>query len=137
MAWWIGLYTEAKRYFWQPFKACWKLSTFVPILIIVTLFITHHKKYTKLPLGRTLNILMEKLERIQHEAALAITGAWQRTSRSKIYDKSGWEILSDRRKCRCVLQIHKVINKNTHSYRKDKLPPNCRKMFSGNILFVK
>ena len=29
------------------------------------------------PLGRILNSLMEKVERIQYQAALAITGAWQ------------------------------------------------------------
>ena len=85
------------------------------------------------PLGRTLNYLMEKVERIQYQAALAITGAWQGSSRSKIYDELGWETLSDRRKCRRVLQIHKIINNNTLSYLKDKLPPNCREMFSGNI----
>ena len=41
------------------------------------------------PLGLTLNSLMEKVEIIQYQAALAITGAWQGTSRSKIYDELG------------------------------------------------
>ena len=36
------------------------------------------------PLGSTLNSFMEKVERIQYQAALAITGAWQVSSRSKI-----------------------------------------------------
>ena len=53
---------------------------------------------------------MEKVERIQYQAALAITGAWRGSSRSKLYDELGWETLSDRRKCRRVLQIHKIIN---------------------------
>ena len=57
------------------------------------------------PLGRTLCSLMEKVERIQYQAALAITGAWQGSSRSKIHDELGWEPLSDRRKYRRVLQI--------------------------------
>ena len=61
------------------------------------------------PLDMTLNSLMEKVERIQYQAALAITGAWQVSSRSKIYDELGWETLSDRRKARRVLQIHKII----------------------------
>ena len=68
--------------------------------------------------GRTLNSLMDKVERMQYQAALAITGAWQGTSRSKIYDELGWEALSDRRKCRCVLQIHKIRDNNTLSYLK-------------------
>ena len=85
------------------------------------------------PLGITLNSLMEKIEKIQYQAALAITGAWQGSSRSKMYDELGWETLSDRRKCRRVLQIHKIINNNTISYLKDKLPANCKEMFSGII----
>ena len=76
---------------------------------------------------------MEKVGRVQYQAALAITGAWQGSSRSKIYEEFGWETLSNRRKCRRVLQIHKIIYKNTLSYLKDKLPPNGREMFSGNI----
>ena len=40
---------------------------------------------------------MEKLEKVQYQAALAITGAWQGSSRSKIYEELGWENLSDRR----------------------------------------
>ena len=84
------------------------------------------------PLGRTLSSQIEKVERIQCQAALAITGAWQGSSRSEIYDELGWESLSDRRKYRRVLQLHKIINNNTISYLNDKLPPHCREMFSGN-----
>ena len=85
------------------------------------------------PLGRTLCSLMEKVERIQYQAALATTGASQGSSRSKIYDELGWETLSDRRKYRRVLQIHKILNNNTLSYLKEELPPYCREMFNGNI----
>ena len=84
-------------------------------------------------LGMTLNSLMEKVERIQYQTALAITGVWQGSSRSKIYDELGWETPSDRRECRRILQIHKIIYNNTFSYLKDKLPPYCRELFSGNI----
>ena len=86
------------------------------------------------PLGVTLSFLMEKVERVQYQAALAITGAWQGSSRSKIYDELGWETLSDRHKGRRVLLFNKIINNNTPSYLNEKLPPFCREMFSGNIL---
>ena len=56
------------------------------------------------PLGVTLNSFMEKVERVQYQAALAITGAWNGSSRIKLYDELGWESLSDRRRCRRVLQ---------------------------------
>ena len=45
----------------------------------------------QLPLGRILSALMMKVERMQYQAALAIAGAWQGFSRSKIYDELGWE----------------------------------------------
>ena len=81
----------------------------------------------------TLNSLMEKVERFQYQAALAITGAWQVSSRSKIYDELGWETLSDRRNGRRVLLINNIINNNTLSYLNEKFPPICREMFSGNV----
>ena len=73
------------------------------------------------PLGMTLSSLMEEVERVQYQAALAITDAWQGSSRSKIYDELGWETLSDRRKGRRVLLINKIINNNTPSNLNEKL----------------
>ena len=85
------------------------------------------------PLGMTLSSLMEKVERVQYQVVLAITGVWQGSSRSKIYDELGWETLSARRKGRRVLLINKIINNNTPCYLNEKLAPFCREMFSGNI----
>ena len=45
----------------------------------------------------SLNSLMEKIEKIQYQAGLAITGAWQGSNRNKLYETLGWESLSDRR----------------------------------------
>ena len=67
------------------------------------------------PLDRTHNSLMESVEIIQYQAALAITGAWQGSSLSKIYVELGWETLSDRCKCRRSLQAQKIINNSTLS----------------------
>ena len=38
-----------------------------------------------------LNSLMEKVERLQYQVALAITGAWNGSSRTKLYEELGWE----------------------------------------------
>ena len=84
------------------------------------------------PLGVTLSSLMEKVEKIQYQAALAISGAWRGLSRSKLYEELEWETLSDRRMSRRILQIHKIYNNKTPLYLNDKLPPNCRALFSGN-----
>ena len=74
------------------------------------------------PLGTTLHDHMELVEKIQYQAALAVTGAWQGTSRVKIYEQLGWESLSDRRMCKRVLQLHKIIDRKTPDYLHDKLP---------------
>ena len=84
------------------------------------------------PLGVSLNSLMEKVERLQYQAALAITGAWNGSSHTKLYKELGWESLSDRRRCRSVLQIHKIYNNETQYYLTDKLPPKSRSLFNGN-----
>ena len=55
----------------------------------------------------TFNSIMEKLERVQYQAALAVTGAWQGSNWSKLNEELGWETLSDRRMCRRILQIQK------------------------------
>ena len=67
------------------------------------------------PLGISLHILMEKVEKIEYQAALDITGAWKGSSRVQIYEELGWESLSDRRKCNRVLQFQKVVNEKAPS----------------------
>ena len=81
---------------------------------------------SQIDLGVTLNSLMEKVERTQYQADLAITGTWQGTNRSKLYEELGWETLSDPRWCRRILQIHKIEKYKTPSYLRDKLPPHRR-----------
>ena len=43
---------------------------------------------------------MGKVARIRYQAALAVTGAWQGSSRVEIYEEQGWESLSERRMCK-------------------------------------
>ena len=78
------------------------------------------------PLFPTFNAQMEKLERVQYQAALAVTGAWQGSNYSKLVEELGWETLSDRRRCRRILQIHKIMNNKTPFYLNNKLPPKHR-----------
>ena len=67
---------------------------------------------------------MEKAERIQYQAALAVTDAWQGSNRSKLYEELGWESLSERRWCRRILQLHNILS--------NKLPRHCRPLYSQN-----
>ena len=83
--------------------------------------------------GVVLNSLMETVEKVQHQAALSVTGVWKGSIRSKLYEELGWESLSDRRWCRRILQIHKILNNKTPSYLQTKLPHRRRPLYRLNI----
>ena len=70
----------------------------------------------------SLHPLMEKIEQIQYNAALAITGCWQGSNRNKLYDELGWESLSDRRWSRRLFYFYKIHNGLTPDYLKHNLP---------------
>ena len=95
------------------------------------LYITY-QPFSQINLGLTLNSLMEKVERTQYQAALAITGTWQGTNRSKLCEELGWEIVSDRHWCRRILHVHKIEKYTTPSYLRDKLPPHRRPLYRFN-----
>ena len=67
--------------------------------------ILYHIPPVQTQLGLTLSDSVEKAERIQYQAALAVTGASQGSSRSKLYEELGWESLSEHRWCRRILQL--------------------------------
>ena len=66
---------------------------------------------------------MNCIERIQYQAALAITGAWKGTNLDKIYEQLGWESLTDRRWFRRLTYFYKIHNNYTPSYLKSPIPP--------------
>ena len=84
------------------------------------------------PLEISLNYLMESIEKVQYAGALAVTGAWQGSNRSKLYEELGWETLSDRRMFRRALQLYKITNYMTPTYLNNKLPPKKRPFLFSN-----
>ena len=66
---------------------------------------------------------MGKVESVQYQAGLAITGAWQGSNKNVLYGNMGWESLSDRRTTRRVLQLYKIRANQTPFYLTEKLPP--------------
>ena len=78
-----------------------------------------------------LNYLMNTLERIQYNAALAITGSWKGTNLNKIYDELGWESLTDRRWSRRLFHFFKIQNNLTPPYLKDPIPPIRTHLFGS------
>ena len=51
-----------------------------------------------------------KLEKVQYRACLAITGAIQGTSRTKLYDELGLHSLIKRRWCKKLIFFYKIVN---------------------------
>ena len=74
----------------------------------------------------SLNTLMERIEKVQYHACLAITGCWKGTSRAKIYEELGLESLNDRRWSHRLFLLYKIHNKMTPSYLYDNLPVQNR-----------
>ena len=75
---------------------------------------------------------MERIERVQYQAALAVTGTWKGTNRNKLYDELGWESLSDRRWCRQLILLFKIHNNLSPEYLKNSLPPLRRVNYGVN-----
>ena len=94
--------------------------------------VIYHIPSKQTHLGGVLNVLTEEAEKVQYQAGLAITGAWQGSSRSNLYEELGWESLSDRRWCRRILQIYKIVTNNTPFYLKNKLPRLRRPLYRQN-----
>ena len=67
------------------------------------------------------NPQMEKIEIVQYQAAKIVTGAWQGTSRAKLYDDLGWEALQNRRTARKLCILFEIQNKNYPYYLSDIL----------------
>ena len=120
------------------------LSSFLPLKTLDQMYkalvrphldycdVIYHIPSKQTQLDGVLNVLMEEVEKVQYQAGLAITGAWQGSSRSKLYEELGWESLSDRRWCRRILQIHKIVNNKTPFYLKNKLPRLRRSLYKQN-----
>ena len=94
--------------------------------------IIYHVPSKQTQFGISLNALMEKTERVQYQAALAVSGAWQGSNRSKLYEELGWESLSCRRWYKRILLIHKILSNKSPSYLKDKLPLLRRPLYRQN-----
>ena len=69
------------------------------------------------------NVLFtDKIESVQYNAALAITGCVRGTSREKIYNELGMESLYDRRTFHRLLYLYKIKNNWLPLYLKNQVP---------------
>ena len=103
-----------------------KLQAFLPRQSLVTVykvFIRPHLDYGDIIYDQTYNdSFHQKMESIQYNAALAITGAIRGTSREKLYQELGLELLRKRRWYRKLCYFLKIIKGQSPEYLLRILP---------------
>ena len=65
----------------------------------------------------------QKLESVQYNACLAITGCFRGTSRDKLYSELGLESFADKRFSRRLLFFYKIVDGFAPEYLRKHLPP--------------
>ena len=94
------------------------------LLTIYKSFVRPNLDYADIVYDKPLNeSFKRKIEMVQYNAALIITGAIKGTSREKLYQELGLESLTDRRWTRKLIFFHKIILDLLPSYLQDYLNP--------------
>ena len=111
-----------------------RLYSFLPrktLINIYKAFIRPHIDYGDVIYDDPSNIkFSQKIESVQYNAALAITGAIRGTSREKLYQELGFEHLHDRRWFRRLCLFYKIKNDLTVPYLKNLLPETKSSSYS-------
>ena len=74
-----------------------------------------------------------KIESVQYNAALAITGCIHGTSREKLYTELGLTSLYDRRRFHKLALFYKIINNLTPEYLRQYIPISVRKLYNIRV----
>ena len=82
--------------------------------------ISETEKHSIFPLEVS-NSLSKRVETVQYEAARIVSGAWQGTSRNKLYADLGWETLYNRRTLRKLCLLYEIQKNNFPRYLKHTL----------------
>ena len=113
-----------------------KLRNFLPrpsLLQIYKSFVRPHLDYGDIIYDKTfIGSFQKKLETIQYNAALTITGAIRGTSREKVYSELGLESLQDRRWYRKLCVFYKILDNMSPKYLSDIIPSTTRRYSSRN-----
>ena len=87
------------------------------LLTIYKSFVRPHLDYADIIRDKPGNVSFEsKLERVQYNACLAITGAIRGTNWDSIYAELGLESLSVRRWCQKLLFFYKIVHSLSPAY---------------------
>ena len=104
-----------------------KLNLLLPrssLLTVYKCFIRPHLDYGDVIYDQlNLPSLTNKIESVQYNAALAITGPIRGTSKEKLCQELGFESLKDRRWLRQLCYLYKIVNTKQPAYLYDLIPP--------------
>ena len=133
----LGMYLDCKLNFEEHLKTIInkiiktigllrKFQNFLPRKSLFTIyksFIRSHFDYGDIIYDQTYNTSFhQRLESLQYNAALAITGAIRGTSKEKLYNELGLESLQNRRWYRKLSFLYKVIANQSPSYLFKMIP---------------
>ena len=94
------------------------------LLTIYKSFVRPHLDYGDVIYDQPNNSsLSDKIESVQYNAVLAITGAIRGTSKEKLYQELGLESLRNRRRLRRMSYLYKIISTRLPPYLYDLIPP--------------
>ena len=103
-----------------------KLQNMLPMPALLTIyksFIRPHLDYSDIIYDQAYNLSFhQKLESIQYNTALALTGAIRGSSREKLYQELGLESLQLRRWYRKLCCFYKIYNKQAPGYLTELIP---------------
>ena len=104
-----------------------KINLLLPrssLLTIYKSFVRPHLDYGDAIYDQPNNsCLSDKIETVQYNTALAITGAIRGTTKEKLYQELGLESLKDRRWLRRVSYLYEVISTKLPPYLYELIPP--------------
>ena len=110
----------------KTIRLIWKLRKSLPRPSLMTLyksFIRPHLDYGDIIYDQRFNnSFQNKIESIQYNACLAITGAIRGTSKEKHYEELGLKFLQDRRWCRRLCYIYKILVNKSPNYLFNVVP---------------
>ena len=96
-------------------------------------FIKPHLDYCAIVYNQPDNdLFISKLEQVQYNDALAITGAIKCTSHSKLFKELGLELLESRRRLRYLCFLHKIISNGLPAYLHELLPKKSYQCITRN-----
>ena len=142
----LGMFLDSKLDFDEQFKGLFDISKLVNLLVLFAspkIFYRDHLflDYRDIIYNKTsMGPFQQKLESIEYNAALAITGAIRETSREKIYSELSLESLQDRLWYRKLYAFYKISNSMSSKYLSYIIPSNSTSLniFKRRLLkFVK